>query len=386
MLYAFLVFATTLTGTLLIPALRPFFAAFHPGHEAAMHAFMSVNMLGAAFGSPIVTVFADRSGRRSRLAAMLLGIDGVAMAIAAVSPSIPLVLFARVIEGAASVGALSIIMGAFRSKRQGRAMGVASASVVAAIACGAPLGTLFVRIGPRAALWASVCISFVAALLVSRLADTAPAVKERGPFWSGIEKPGRKELILAALFVGLERFAVGSFIVTFQIYAHSALGKTDSQVGMLFTAFLVPFALGSVLVGMLLGKGVSRAALLLGGGVLYGALVAMFGQTDGAALWVTMVLAGVASAAIYAPSLYVAAGAVPEALRSTAMGLVNASGTLGMMLGTALAGVLSLQLIARGMDPNDARRMVFLLSGGFVALAFAIGGLALSFSRKTSQS
>jgi MFS family permease len=381
MIGAILVFSTTLTGTLLIPAVRAFFAFAHGGDEVGMHAFMSANMLGAAMGAPFVAAFADRHGRRARLATLLLLIDGGAMSVAAVASPLWLVLAARFVQGAASVGALSIVMGSLRGT--GKAMGVASAAVVAAIACGAPFGTLFVKLDPRAALWASAALSFASALLAHKISDGARAPKL--PLWTQLGRDSRIELLLVTIFVALERFAVGSFVVTFSLYAHSALGKTDAQVGMLFTSFLLPFALGSLGVGAIVSRGVSRVGLLLGGGLIYGVCVALFGQTDGALLWGVMICAGIASAAIYAPSLSVAASAVPDALRSTAMGLVNAGGTLGMLLGTATAGIVSVQLVKTGMNADEARRLVFVGVGCFVAAAFAAGGLPLLIAARSSN-
>lgn len=376
----FLVFATTLTGTLLIPAVRPFFAAFHGGDEAAMHAFMSVNMLGAAIGAPFVAWIADRTGRRRALATLLLLIDGGAMLVAATAEPVALVLAVRAVQGAASVGALSIIMGAVRSERQGKAMGAVSAAIVFAIACGAPLGTVCVKIGPRAALWASACVSLLAAVLVQRLQDGARVERSKASF-RDVERGQRLTFAIAATFVALERFAVGSFVVTFPLYAHTALGKSDAQVGALFSAFLLPFAVASVFVGFLLARGIDRVRLVLFGGVVYGGAVALFGQTSGAALWSVLVVAGLASASIYAPALYLASGSVPVQLKATAMGLVNASSTLGMMLGTAAAGVVSMSLAARGLDPNEARRWIFLLAGGGASVAFLVGGVILRFGR-----
>ena len=46
---AVLIFVQMLPATLLTPAVRPLFAGLHGGAEGPMHAFMSLNMIGAAF-------------------------------------------------------------------------------------------------------------------------------------------------------------------------------------------------------------------------------------------------------------------------------------------------------------------------------------------------
>ena len=44
------------------------------------------------------------------------------------------------------------------------------------------------------------------------------------------------------LIVGLERMAVGGFVVTMQLYGHHVLEVPDSTVSGYFSAFLVTFA------------------------------------------------------------------------------------------------------------------------------------------------
>ena len=46
------VFLQMLPATLLAPAIRPLFAELHGGAEGPMHAFMSLNMLGAILTTP----------------------------------------------------------------------------------------------------------------------------------------------------------------------------------------------------------------------------------------------------------------------------------------------------------------------------------------------
>jgi high-affinity Fe2+/Pb2+ permease len=67
------------------------------------------------------------------------------------------------------------------------------------------------------------------------------------------------------------------------------------------------------------------------------------------------------------------------------MGLVNAGGTLGMLLGTATAGIVSVQLVKTGMNADEARRLVFVGVGCFVAAAFAAGGLPLLIAARSSN-
>ena len=54
-----------LSSTLLIPAVRPFFATVHPEAEGGLFMFMTVNMLGAIIGAPLLTALADATGKRA---------------------------------------------------------------------------------------------------------------------------------------------------------------------------------------------------------------------------------------------------------------------------------------------------------------------------------
>jgi MFS family permease len=377
-------FLTVLGGTVLIPAVRPFFAAMHPGDEGALHAFMSVNMVGGALCAPLVAYVADKTHTRRPLAVSLLALDGFLMAAVAFVPSLAFVLVLRVVQGGASVGGLSIVMGALGSRIAGRekhdaSLGWAGAAVVAAIACGAPIGALCVKQGPRAALFASAAFSGIAALLAAVSLRSRERATVRAPL-SGLDASSRNELRIAAFFVAIERLGVGSFVVTFSLYAHRALAKSDAQIGMLYTLFLVPFAVTSALAPRL-AAAIPRAYLLVPSGIIYGACIAGLGQTSGVVLSFVLVLAGVVSGLIYSPALYIAASSVPKTLRATAMGFTNAAGTLGMMVGTAIGGVALSFMLAGGADPTDAYRLVFIGAGALVSLCFAASSIWLRARR-----
>lgn len=370
-----LALGNVLAGMLLIPAARPLLAARFPGSEGALHAFFSVNMLGAALGAPLVSWLADRLGSRRAMAVGLSLLDG-ALLLACLLP-LPLwaVLALRTLQGAAGVGALSIVMGSARSgaaaPAHGGAMGRMAASVVGGIALGAPLGTLLLFAGP----W----LVFAAAGMLAGVVALGCLTLQPGPPRGGPARPGRlsaRAIQLPALFVGAERFAVGCFVTTFSLYAHQALGQSDRQVGAGFSLFLFCFALSSWTVGLSTGR-VSPAVLLAGGAATFGLGFASLGLVGESGLWPTLALMGLASGCIYTPSLCLASQPVPEAQRSTAMGLINGAGTLGMMLGTALAGLLSAALMHRGWDRAHAAAVVFVVAGLTQWLVLALSAPAL---------
>ncbi len=183
-------------------------------------------------------------------------------------------------------------------------------------------------------------------------------------------------LRLPTLWIGVERFTVGCFVVTFSLYAHHVLGLSDARVGMLFSCFLIPFALATWPMATLATR-LDRGWLLGVGAVVYGIAFLLLGVTSAAALPLVLGLAGTASAAIYGPSLCLVASLAPKSLGATAMGLANAAGTLGMLAGTATAGILSAALAARGVERADIYSTLFWIAGGSELVLVALSVPAL---------
>jgi len=357
-----LIFASVLSGSVLIPSVRPFFATVAPGHEGGMHAFMALNMLGAIVGAPFLAAFADRSGARKQLAVALTLADAALLLAMAWGPRLSILLSVRLVQGAANVGALSLLLGGIRGRRQqrhGRAFGAAAAAMIAAVAAGGPAGTLLLAAGPRAPLFAAAMIQLLVAGVLAVRVELSVAPTPRAGF-AALSRmvPAVKG---PALWVAIERFAVGTFVVTFSLYAHRELGLGDRHVGALMSCFLVPFALASYPMGRLADR-LDRGALLFMGMATYGVCFVLLGLVRPAGLPVILILTGVASAAIYSPSLCLAAALPPEDLRATSMALVNVTGSVGMMAGTVLAGALSAALRSAGWG-GQAYTAVFVAAG-----------------------
>lgn len=162
--------------------------------------------------------------------------------------------------------------------------------------------------------------------------------------------------------VALERFAVGAFIVPLQLYGHHVLGVDDAKVNGWFSAFLMIFALATWPMARL-GDRIDRWKLIAAGALIYAATYVVLGFVPVQSIVVVVGVAGLASAAIYGPSLGLAAQAVPDNARASAMAVLNAAGTLGMFLGTTLAGALSSALLTGGMERGRAYTTVFIVAG-----------------------
>ena len=358
-LASILIFGTMVSSTLLIPAVRPFVASLPDGTDGAMHAFMSVNMLGAIFGAPLVAIVADRTGARRTIVLVCAILDGLLLAACTLNIPVALILALRTLQGAANVGGLSILLGSLKGSgdraAQARAMSVAGGAMMAAVAAGAPIGVAALQLGPTAPLLIGAAIQLMVAAVVGRLTLPARRSARLNPMSLLRTRPLLK---LPTAWIAAERFTVGCFVVTFALYARRAHGLSDTEVGVLFSWFLIPFALAMYPLGRLSAH-LDRSVLVVSGTLVYAMAFLSLGAADPAGLPVLMCLCGLAAAAIYAPSLCFAATLAPPQLRSTSMALVNAGGSLGMMLGTALAGIGSKLLLDAGWGPDEAYPAIF---------------------------
>lgn len=370
---AVIIFFQMLPATLVIPAIRPLFATFHGGNEGAMHAFSALNMLGAAVAAPIVGRLLDKGRDSRRILTILAMADGVLLLAISCRISTHAVLALRCVEGAAHVGAATVLLaemaGLGRQAGRGRVMGLAGAAIIFAIALGNTLGSLLIALDSRAPLWAGGVLALGIAGCAGR--TSAAARLERAK--EGLELRAllrQRELMVpvGAAFVG--RFTVGCIVVTFSLFAHRIHGLGDSHIGLLFSALTLSFAV-FMYPAARLAERVPPASLLLTGGVVYGAVLNGLGHVAPAWLPVLMFAAGISSALLFATTLNYAAQAREEA-RASAMAWVNAAGAFGMLLGPAVAGI-TCAILKSSLAAGTAYRAVFHLAGGSVLLWLLIG-------------
>jgi MFS family permease len=361
--------ASVLSNTLLIPAIRPLLEHVHAPGDGTAHAFMSVNMLGGVIGAPLLAAMADRTGQHRRIAVIAALIDAMVMLACAHPMPGALLLALRTVQGAASIGTLSLLMGTLSSKRGGPSeIGVAAAAIMLAVALGAPLGTALLSIHALAPLVAGAMLALaIAATLTLRTLRDAPS----DPRASLRELWRQHPLIrLPVAWVSVERFAVGCMVVSFSMYAHRVLALDDAHVGALFSWFLFPFVALTYPTARVIDAR-PRAALVVAGLAGYALALAALGLAPASTLVLVMVAAGVSSAAVYGPSLGLATSLSPIASRASTMALLNAGGSLGMLAGTASAGILSATLARAGWGPERSYPTVFAIAG--LAQLLALG-------------
>lgn len=348
-----LLFLQMLPATLVVAAIRPLFALYHGGNVSAMHAFMSVNMLGAVVAAAPVAMLAERTRRSRRLFIALTFADAVLLMLCAMPGPVGWILLFRFLEGGAHVGAMTLLLAEASSRAknagEGRIMGIAGAAIVFAIAAGNACGGLLLSVSPLlpfvAGAWTAGCVASFATLRKDVVTD-GPVVRRtrtarRVPL-------GRLVVPLSAAF--LERFAVGCFVVSFALFARAKHGLPDTAVSWLYFAMTFTFALAMPAAGRLADRFPTRS-LLSYGAIIYGFGLLSLVLVGPKLLVVSMIVSGVGAAMTFAAALSMAAKQ-SKARRASAMALLNAAGCLGMMIGPAVSGIVI--AAARRSNPSAA--------------------------------
>jgi MFS transporter, DHA1 family, tetracycline resistance protein len=351
-----------LPATLLTPAVRPLFASLHGGDESAMHAFMSVNMLGAALFSPWLGRKLDRAHSRRVALLGLCAVDAVLLALLPLALPTRLVLALRFLEGGAHVGAASLLLAEAKRiadrDRDPSVMGVAGFGIMLAVAFGNVLGAFLVGLAAEAPFVVGAAAAFLVGLLGPRLLSGLPTPV------AAHAAPARTVVRALALPIGaafVSRFTIGCLVVSFALFAHRAHGLSDRAVGGLFACMTVPFALLTYPASKLvprLGPALSLASSQLG----YALLLSALPLVPSALLAPVMIVLGALSAVAFACVLHESARSAPAGATSRAMALFNAGGCVGMLLGPPAAGILIALLKPRLGDVQAYRGAFFLAS------------------------
>jgi len=375
-------FLTMLASMIVVPSIRPMFAARGAG-DGSMQAFISLGMLGAVLGTPLIARIADRTARPRRLACALAAADALLIGACALSLPVAVVLVLRTLQGACNVGLLSILMVRAARDADGvstrTGLGAAGAAVTFAVALGPALGGILGTLGWHVPFFAATALNLIVTVGVTRLGAHARRPEMASPPPRVIGSTGHPLLSVPLVMAFIERFTVGCFIVSFAVYARETLGLTDRGASLRLTLFVAPFAMAMLPMWWIAARW-SRATLLGVGAFAYGVSLLLLAVTRGASLDLSLIACGISSAMMYAPALSYAGAASPRGGATTTMGLFHAAGCLGMMLGPAVAGVVSATLRHQGYGPAVRYPAIFALAGtaqlvALIALARPIARL-----------
>jgi len=371
--FAFLVLIPV---TLPVPVLRELVKDRFGVSELATSLFMSINMVGAFLAAPLAGAIGDRFGHRPLLIGGALLVDGLCFLLLTGDLPFPAFLAVRFVEGCAHIFALSLLLGLAAAARppegRGTAMGAVGGGLLLGVAVGAPLGGVLGAGDPLRPLRVGAALVGGTALLVPLLLREPVGLRGHRPGWSEIAAllARHRRVVVPLAFAFADRFTVGFFTSTFPLFLRGVHELHPTQIGGLIASFMVPFAVLSAPFGILSQK-TSPAALLCGGSLIYGLLVASLGFWPGQLLLGPMVAAGVAAAVMFVPSLLLTAELTPETVRTTSLGAFNAAGSLGFIVGPLTGGLVS-ETVAAEAGWLAGYRAAFLVAGGAeIALALA---------------
>jgi MFS family permease len=355
--------------TLPVPVLRTLVYQRFGVSELSTSAFMSINMVGAVLAAPFVGSLADRTGGRKRIALVALCLD--ALCFVGLTLPLPFETFMgiRFFEGAAHIAALSMLLSLASTSvgdaHRGRALGTVGAGLLLGVALGAPIGGWLGAQDPLRPLQVGALVVLVAALLAALvLRDEERAAQPRtgqASLRKALREQGR--LVIPLLFAFADRFTVGFYTTTFSLYLSRVHGLDPPRIGLLITAFMLPFALLSYPFGWL-SERTSRVTLLAVGSIVYGFGTASLVAWSPELLPFVMAAIGISAAVMFVPTMLLTTEYASEQLRSTALGAFNAAGSLGFIVGPIVGGWVSESVAAGSGDWLAGYRAAFQVAGG----------------------
>jgi MFS family permease len=284
-------------------------------------------------------------------------------------------LFAfRALDGAVHLPAVTLLMvsaNRLAGDRRGASLGALASALMLGITVGSPLGGRLVQAGDGLVYYVGAAV-FVVAGAVALLAPSTDAGAD-APRGSRYRWQWRRpESWIPLGYAFMDRFSIGIFVSTFTLFLAREHQVDPTGRGWLVALFMIPFAALCYPVGRLAER-VGWFPLLVGGNVAFGLVYGAYGVTPIALMPVSMVLSGLASAFIFAPSLLLVSDLVRRGHGEGLFGIFQIAGSLGFLAGPLAGGIL---VAATGADGRPAYEVIFALVG-LAELGLALGSIAL---------
>ncbi len=288
----------------------------------------------------------DVLGRRTPL--VVVGATGGTLSYLAVvsAPAFgvgyEIVLLCRLLGGAFTIGAfsLSITMLMDLSGGHGQNMGVAGTAIGLGAAIGSVVGGQLATITPLAPLYGGAVLLALSAFLGATIPDRAP---DRGGAMNAPFDRLRNKPVLGVpyAFGFIDRLTAGFFALTGVAFFRDTFAIDPAQAGLTLALFFIPFALLQYPAG-LLSDSIGRFIPVVVGSIMYGLGIIAVGMAPTYLIGATlMVVVGGFGALVSPTTMALVTDVAAESERGVAMGGFNVFGSLGMLSGFVLGGVLS---------------------------------------------
>lgn len=368
-------FLALIPVTLLVPGLDELVIARHGGSEADAHAFMSVNMVAGVLAVPFLMRRLHRIHRLRRWLATLFAVDAIAFLGMGAAGSLPALLAFRSLDGVVHLPAVTLLMVAANrtaGEHRGASMGALASALMLGITVGSPVGGLLVQRDPALVYPIGAAI-FAVAGLISAMIPSPDPVHAKPPQGTRYRWRWRHVETWPPLgYAFLDRFSIGIFVSTFTLFLAREHGIDPAGRGLLVALFMVPFAILSWPVGRLAER-LGWFRLLIGGNIAFGLVFGLYGYTPARLLPVAMVLSGVCSAFMFAPSLLLVSDLVRRGQGEGLFGAFQVAGSFGFLVGPIVGGVL---VALTGGDGRPAYEAIF-LGVGVAELLLAAATIAV---------
>ena len=371
-IYSIAMFLALVPVTLLVPGLDELVVARHGGSDSAAHAFMTVNLLAGMFAIPILMRRLRKIGELRWWLAVLFLLDAAAFVGMGRATTLGGLFAFRVLDGAVHLPAVTLLMVAANrhaGDRRGASLGALASALMLGITVGSPLGGWLVQRGGSLVYLVGAAI-FVLAALVALAAPSAvaTATAPRNYRWQW----RRPESWVPLGYAFLDRFSIGIFVSTFTLFLSREHQVDPAGRGWLVALFMIPFAALCYPVGRLAERA-GWFPLLVGGNVAFGLVYGAYGITPLNLMPASMVLSGLASAFIFAPSLLLVSDLVRRGHGEGLFGVFQVAGSLGFLAGPMVGGIL---VAITGTDGRPAYESIFALVG-LAELGLALASIAL---------
>ncbi|UPM43881.1 MFS transporter [Halocatena salina] len=364
---AFIVWSVLVSQVFLYPGLEDTVAALGGNGTILAGTWFLVAEFGAFVVCAVLWgVLSDVLGRRTPL--VVLGAAGGAASYLAVALSPRLgvtfgvVLLLRVVGGAFTIGAfsLSITMLMDLSGGHGRNMGAAGTAVGLGAALGSVAGGQLATVDPLAPLYGGAALLGGVAVLAATIPDRSP---DNGLPADAIVNHVRTRpaLLVPFAFGYIDRLTAGFFALTGVAYFRDAFGIDAAQAGLTLALFFVPFAVLQYPIGWLSDR-IGRFLPVVVGSMLYGVTIVGIGLVPNYALAGGLLIAsGICGACVSPTTMALVTDIVPATERGVGMGGFNVFGSLGMLSGFLVGGIVTNQY-------------------GYLPAFFAAGGLEIAIA------